>query len=91
MRNAKQRHDAKEEQVRAAQNRLESQVFHARCPQSPEVLVFHPFEPHLAVALKDYFGYLNFHIMKKVFGIYNKIIIYTKTCLAYGIIIVAQS
>lgn len=56
IRNAKQRQDAREEQLRAPQNKMESQVYHARCPQSPQVLVFHPFEPHLAVALKDCFG-----------------------------------
>ncbi|XP_012221005.1 regulatory-associated protein of mTOR isoform X2 [Linepithema humile] len=56
IRNAKQRHDAKEEQIRAPQSKIESQIYHARCPQSPQILVFHPFEPHLAVALKDCFG-----------------------------------
>lgn len=60
IRNAKQRQDAREEQLRASQSKVESQVYHARCSQSPQVLVFHPFEPHLAVALKDCFGYLNF-------------------------------
>lgn len=58
LRNKKQRCDAREEQLRAVQSRVESQVFHTRCSHSPEVLTFHPFEPHLAVALKDYFGYL---------------------------------
>jgi len=62
IRNAKQRQDAREEQLRAPQNKMESQVYHARCSQSPQVLVFHPFEPHLAVALKDCFGYLNFFL-----------------------------
>ncbi|KAK2586076.1 hypothetical protein KPH14_008365 [Odynerus spinipes] len=56
LRNRRQRCDAREEQSKAMQSRIESQVFHTRCPQSPEVLTFHPFEPHLAVALKDYFG-----------------------------------
>lgn len=56
IRNAKQRQDAKEEQIRAPQNKIESQIYHARCPHSPQILVFHPYEPHLAVALKDCFG-----------------------------------
>ncbi|XP_019699169.1 regulatory-associated protein of mTOR isoform X1 [Harpegnathos saltator] len=56
IRNEKQRHDAKEEQLRAPQSKVESQVCHVRCPQSPQILVFHPFESHLAVALKDCFG-----------------------------------
>ncbi|XP_020291270.1 regulatory-associated protein of mTOR isoform X2 [Pseudomyrmex gracilis] len=56
IRNVKQRQDAKEEQLRAPLNKMESQVYHARCPYSPQILMFHPFEPHLAVALKDYFG-----------------------------------
>ncbi|XP_014472593.1 PREDICTED: regulatory-associated protein of mTOR isoform X3 [Dinoponera quadriceps] len=55
IRNEKQRHDAKE-QLRTPQSKVESQVCHARCPQSPQILVFHPFESHLAVALKDSFG-----------------------------------
>jgi regulator-associated protein of mTOR len=36
--------------------RIETQVFHTRCPQPPDVLLFHPFDSHLAVACKDYFG-----------------------------------
>ncbi|KAG7209721.1 hypothetical protein KM043_011355 [Ampulex compressa] len=56
LRNRKQRRDAREEQPRASQSRLESQVFHTRGPYSPEALTFHPFEQHLAVALKDHFG-----------------------------------
>lgn len=59
IRNEKQRQDAKEEQSRASLNKMESQVCHARCPQSPQLLTFHPYESHLAVALKDCFGYLN--------------------------------
>ncbi|XP_012271870.1 regulatory-associated protein of mTOR isoform X2 [Orussus abietinus] len=56
LRNKRQRRDAKEEQLKAVHSRIESQVFHARSPQPPEVLVFHPFETHLAVASKDSFG-----------------------------------
>ncbi|KAK9301643.1 hypothetical protein QLX08_006065 [Tetragonisca angustula] len=56
LRNKKQRREAREEQLRSVQSRVESQIFHTRCSHSPEVLTFHPFEPHLAVALKDYFG-----------------------------------
>ncbi|XP_076243064.1 regulatory associated protein of MTOR complex 1 isoform X2 [Calliopsis andreniformis] len=56
LRNKRQRREAREEQARAVQSRLESQVFHARCSNSPDVLTFHPFEPHLAVALRDFFG-----------------------------------
>ncbi|KZC07312.1 Regulatory-associated protein of mTOR [Dufourea novaeangliae] len=56
LRNKRHRREAKEEQLRAVQSRVESQIFHARCPHSPEVLTFHPFEPHLAVALKDFVG-----------------------------------
>lgn len=62
LRNKRQRREAREEQLRAIQSRVEFQVFHTRCSHSPEVLTFHPFEPHLAVALKDFFGYLNFNI-----------------------------
>ncbi|XP_078048119.1 regulatory associated protein of MTOR complex 1 isoform X1 [Augochlora pura] len=56
LRNKRHRSETREEQVRAVQSRVESQIFHARCPVSPDVLTFHPFEPHLAVALKDFIG-----------------------------------
>lgn len=57
LRNKRQRREARDEQLRAVLSKVEHQVFHTRCSQSPEVLTFHPFEPHLAVALKDFFGY----------------------------------
>lgn len=76
IRNAKQRQDAREEQLRAPQNKMESQVYHARCSQSPQVLVFHPFEPHLAVALKDCFGYLNFLSSINLISKINKYLMY---------------
>ncbi|XP_034933935.1 regulatory-associated protein of mTOR isoform X2 [Chelonus insularis] len=56
LRNKRQRREAREEQQKAHVSRIESQVFHSRCPQQPEVLLFHPFDPHLAVASKDNFG-----------------------------------
>ncbi|KAK0077123.1 hypothetical protein PV325_004412 [Microctonus aethiopoides] len=56
LRNKKQRNEAREEQQRSHASRIESQIFHSRCPQQPEVIMFHPFEPHLAVASKDSFG-----------------------------------
>ncbi|XP_014234805.1 regulatory-associated protein of mTOR [Trichogramma pretiosum] len=56
LRNKRQRHEVKDEQIRAVNGRIDSQVFVARCPQSPELLLFHPFDSHLAVACKDYFG-----------------------------------
>lgn len=56
LRNKKQRRDAKDEQVKVLRGRLESQVFHTRCPQPPEVVAFHPFDTQLAVAAKDCFG-----------------------------------
>ncbi|XP_013169289.1 PREDICTED: protein raptor homolog [Papilio xuthus] len=36
--------------------RLETQTFHSRCPLPPAVVLFHPYEQHLAVAFKDTFG-----------------------------------
>lgn len=58
LRNRKQRNDAKEEFSKIAHGRLESQVFHVRSPQPPDLLVFHPFDSHLAVACKDYVGFV---------------------------------
>lgn len=62
-RNKKQRHSAKEEHHRIAHGKIETQVFHARCSQPPDILTSHPFEPHLAVALKDHFRYFIFNII----------------------------
>lgn len=56
LRNKRLRLEAHEEQNKAHNSRIESQVFHSRCPQQPEVVAFHPFDPHLAVASKDSFG-----------------------------------
>ncbi|XP_068631732.1 regulatory-associated protein of mTOR [Battus philenor] len=36
--------------------RLETQTFHSRCALPPAVVLFHPYEQHLAVAFKDNFG-----------------------------------
>ncbi|KAG7303144.1 hypothetical protein JYU34_013176 [Plutella xylostella] len=36
--------------------RLESQVFHSRCPLPPAAVLFHPYEQHVAVASRDNFG-----------------------------------
>ncbi|XP_049869335.1 regulatory-associated protein of mTOR [Pectinophora gossypiella] len=36
--------------------RLETQGFHSRCPLPPAVVLFHPYDQHLAVASKDNFG-----------------------------------
>lgn len=36
--------------------RLESQVFNARSPRPPSVIMFHPYDQHIAVAAKDNFG-----------------------------------
>ncbi|XP_066593709.1 regulatory-associated protein of mTOR isoform X1 [Prorops nasuta] len=56
LRNERLRRDAREEQLRAPHSKIESQIFHTRCPQAPEILAFHPFEPHMAVSFKDCFG-----------------------------------
>ncbi|XP_011498096.1 PREDICTED: regulatory-associated protein of mTOR isoform X1 [Ceratosolen solmsi marchali] len=61
LRNKRQRKEVQEEQIKAVNGRIESQVFHTRCPQSPDVLLFHPFDSHLAVACKDYFGIWDWH------------------------------
>lgn len=37
-------------------SRLETQAFHSRCPLPPAVVLFHPYDQHLAVASKDNFG-----------------------------------
>ncbi|XP_012256997.1 regulatory-associated protein of mTOR isoform X2 [Athalia rosae] len=61
IRNKKQRRDAREEQMRITRGRLETQIFHTRSPQPPDVLAFHPFDTHLAVAARDCFGIWDWH------------------------------
>ncbi|XP_033214111.1 regulatory-associated protein of mTOR isoform X2 [Belonocnema kinseyi] len=56
LRNSRQRHEAKEDFTKIAHGRLESQVFHVRSMHPPDILAFHPFDHHLAVAYKDHFG-----------------------------------
>lgn len=48
--------EAHEEQKRILSGRLESQVFSARSANDPSVIIFHPYEQHVAVAGKDSFG-----------------------------------
>ncbi|XP_063991237.1 regulatory-associated protein of mTOR isoform X1 [Diachasmimorpha longicaudata] len=66
LRNKRQRKEAREEQRRAPNSRIECQVFHARCPQQPDVVAFHPFDPYLAVASKDNFGIWDWHNSSKL-------------------------
>ncbi|KAF7992418.1 hypothetical protein HCN44_001743 [Aphidius gifuensis] len=56
LRNKTLRIDASEEQQRCTNSKIDCQVFHTRCPQQPEVIKFHPFDTHIAVAVKDYFA-----------------------------------
>ncbi|XP_044015926.1 regulatory-associated protein of mTOR isoform X2 [Aphidius gifuensis] len=56
LRNKTLRIDAAEEQLRCTNSKIDCQVFHTRCPQQPEVIKFHPFDTHIAVAVKDYFA-----------------------------------
>lgn len=48
--------EAIEEQMKIPNGRLESQIFNSRCPNPPSVVLFHPYETHIAVACKDSFG-----------------------------------
>ena len=66
LRNKKQRREAREEQHKAIHSRIESQIFHTRTPQPPDVLAFHPFDPHIAVAAKDSFGVWDWHTGAKL-------------------------
>ncbi|KAJ8681855.1 hypothetical protein QAD02_017647 [Eretmocerus hayati] len=66
LRNHKQRQEVREEHFRALKGRIEYQVFHARCPQPPEVLLFHPFDNHIAVACKDHFGIWDWYTGSKM-------------------------
>lgn len=56
LRNASLRNDSKEERKRILNGRLEHQVFNSRSPDSPNVIMFHPYETYLAVAAKDSYG-----------------------------------
>ncbi|KAG6458320.1 hypothetical protein O3G_MSEX010798 [Manduca sexta] len=48
--------------------RLETQVFNSRCPLPPAVVVFHPYEQHVAVASKENFGIWDWGTGAKVCG-----------------------
>lgn len=50
------RKDAQEEQnkVNNLNYKIEHQIFSSKCKQSPNSLVFHPYDPHVVVATKDY-------------------------------------
>lgn len=61
-RNLAIQNESREEQLRAPHGRIETQVFHARSPQSPDAITFHPFEQHIAIACKDYFGQVFFFL-----------------------------
>ncbi|XP_022179091.1 regulatory-associated protein of mTOR isoform X1 [Myzus persicae] len=55
-RNMMLRKEAQEEQnkVNNLNYKIEHQIFSSKCKQSPNSLVFHPYEPHVIVATKDY-------------------------------------
>lgn len=55
-RNNNIRLEAIEEQRRAVNCRLESQVFHTRTAVAPSLLQLHPFDQQIAVAGKDSFA-----------------------------------
>lgn len=55
-RNMMFRKDAQDEQnkVNNLNCKIEHQIFSSKCKQSPNSLVFHPYDPHVVVATKDY-------------------------------------
>ncbi|XP_025419661.1 regulatory-associated protein of mTOR isoform X2 [Sipha flava] len=55
-RNMALRKEAQEEQnkVNNLNCKIEHQIFSSKCKQSPNSLVFHPYDPHVVVATKDY-------------------------------------
>lgn len=50
------RKEALEEQnkVNNLNCKIEHQIFSSKCKQTPSSLVFHPYDPHVIVATKDY-------------------------------------
>lgn len=50
------RKDAQEEQnkINNGSCKIEHQIFSSKCKQSPNSLVFHPYDPYVVVASKDY-------------------------------------
>lgn len=54
LRNAALRQEAVEEQRKNP--KLEHQVFNSRCPDQPKVIMFHPYEAHIALAARDSYG-----------------------------------
>lgn len=66
LRNASLRNESKEEQKKILTGRLEHQVFNSRSPDSPSIIMFHPYEAHLVVAAKDNYGYFLITYTKKI-------------------------
>lgn len=60
MRNHKIKSEVRDEQIKVVNGKIECQVFHSRSPHTPEVLLFHPYDSHLAVSCKDNFRYVTF-------------------------------
>ncbi|KAI1301766.1 Regulatory-associated protein of mTOR [Halotydeus destructor] len=56
IRNVRARAEAKLESSRLDTSRLEDRLFHQRNANTPQVVGFHPFDPHLVVAERDTFS-----------------------------------
>lgn len=65
-RNATLRTEAKEELRKTPQPRIENQVFHARFPNIPSVLLFQPYDPIIAIAGKDSVGLYDYYTNTKL-------------------------
>ncbi|KAL1130821.1 hypothetical protein AAG570_012062, partial [Ranatra chinensis] len=55
LRNSELRREAREEQNRIGQTRLENQLFSTRCSHQPTTVQFHPYDSQIIIAYKDSF------------------------------------
>lgn len=53
LRNADMRREAKGEVSRVSHSRVENQLFFTKCSSPAQAVAFHPYDPHIAIAVND--------------------------------------
>ena len=47
------RTEAKADVEKMSHSRIESQIFQSKCSSPAQAVAFHPYDPHIAIAVKD--------------------------------------
>lgn len=53
LKNTEMRKEAKNEVLKMSHSRIESQLFSTKCTLPAQAVTFHPYDPHIAIAVKD--------------------------------------